>query len=550
MENLNLTKPCRFFNGKADSCRYGDSCLFLHSVVIDGGNKTGNNNSEVNRLAEKQKQVAQIKNKAFKDFLASLPKEIFDEIIIQLSVQDRQHIFMTNKEIQGYIRKKLPKTQGKIREVINMISDYDHDFPVMEITVDSYENEAVGYLITTNEVINNPQQQGRRVKHTNKFNENSYPYRALALPQDMAVLKLNLTSHPSLKMAVLGLQTGEKEPFVEFVILKEEIEPIKKVREFSGCTEIMAILAYRDVRAVEGAVQALLDDISFGGEQYSEREELYLAQKADYEMTLELARKKKVKNEKKITRRFIIDFKNDPLEVLLGRNINISPISFNQFGCVHACQHTLRVLIPDKKVNSNYYYCWNASAPIKMADGTYKLICEIVIGDEVMSANGKSTTVKHVKTTKIFGSYNMVQFEDFLITPGHPMLSEGEWYRPDELYQPQKHSIDILYNLYCEPYHEIIAGKEKEYTFSSLGGYCPRIAEKDPYTDFIYGRGWGTELARRYEWLLNLERRVPDNLVEPLTILYWKSKSFSSMEPKKEFYENNSCYSRNLLCAF
>jgi hypothetical protein len=49
-----------------------------------------------------------------------------------------------------------------------------------------------------------------------------------------------------------------------------------------------------------------------------------------------------------------------------------------------------------------------------------------------------------------------------------------------------------------------------------------RIAERDPYTDILYGSGYGTERAKRYEWLLTLNERIPDDTVETETEKYWE----------------------------
>ena len=42
----------------------------------------------------------------------------------------------------------------------------------------------------------------------------------------------------------------------------------------------------------------------------------------------------------------------------------------------------------------------------------------------------------------------------------------------------------MLYNFYCEPNHEILIGANRDIS-TTLGGYCPRIAENDKYTGMI-----------------------------------------------------------------
>jgi len=108
----------------------------------------------------------------------------------------------------------------------------------------------------------------------------------------------------------------------------------------------------------------------------------------------------------------------------------------------------------------------------------------------------------------------MVDMGDFYITGGHPILVDGEWYRPDELFPVLEVWVDVLYNFYAEPDHFLVVG-EKKVVCSSLGGYCPRIAERDPYSDILYGRGYGSQEAEKYSWLLELSERIPDSEVVP-----------------------------------
>eukprot|EP01124_Arcella_intermedia_P016661 TRINITY_DN23266_c0_g1_i1.p2 TRINITY_DN23266_c0_g1~~TRINITY_DN23266_c0_g1_i1.p2 ORF type:complete len:158 (-),score=24.58 TRINITY_DN23266_c0_g1_i1:8-421(-) len=103
---------------------------------------------------------------------------------------------------------------------------------------------------------------------------------------------------------------------------------------------------------------------------------------------------------------------------------------------------------------------------------------------------------------------------DFYITRGHPVLHCGDWYRPDELFPVTTALVDTLYNFYAEPEHFLVVGAAP-WVCSSLGGYCPRLAEMDPFTDVLYGRGYGSKEAEHYKWLLALTKRIPDNEVFP-----------------------------------
>jgi len=192
-----------------------------------------------------------------------------------------------------------------------------------------------------------------------------------------------------------------------------------------------------------------------------------------------------------------------------GNHAYFRLISVNNFSITREdCEHYIQPATVE-------YYCWNGEAKIKMYDGSFKEVQRVCIGDVLMSGTGRPTTVKRIKETQIFGNYKMVQLGDFWITRGHPIYVNNEWYRPDEIYPITEVFIDTLYNFYAEPEHFLVVGEEEQFTCSSLGGYCPRLAEIDPYSDILYGRGYGSKQAESYRWLLYLKERIPDSEVVP-----------------------------------
>lgn len=104
--------------GKPDSCRYGSNCLFLHAVVVDEGN--GNiSQIPINVKITQKPQQETIKNKAFKDNFALLPKEIFDLIILQVSVEDRQQLYMVSSE-REIVKNKINMSLYRSRILYNL----------------------------------------------------------------------------------------------------------------------------------------------------------------------------------------------------------------------------------------------------------------------------------------------------------------------------------------------------------------------------------------------------------------------------------------------
>lgn len=79
--------------------------------------------------------------------------------------------------------------------------------------------------------------------------------------------------------------------------------------------------------------------------------------------------------------------------------------------------------------------CFVAGTPISMADGTYKMIEEVQVGDEVKSYNFKTSTYCNGTVTKVATGYTtriaMVLFEDgnyVAMSEGHPLYTRDGWH--------------------------------------------------------------------------------------------------------------------------
>lgn len=197
----------------------------------------------------------------------------------------------------------------------------------------------------------------------------------------------------------------------------------------------------------------------------------------------------------------------------------VFPVSINDWGAT-------RGLPLFSKTYPTYIipsHCWNDEALIKTFNGVYLHARDVKEGDVLMSASGFPTIVKQVLQTKKTCLVPMVKIDEFYITPGHPVFKDDEWYRPDELFPVEHVWINTLYNFHCQPHHEIIVGTSN-WICTSPGGYCPRLAELDPYSDRLFGRGYGTTAAAKYAWLLGNPTRIPNHMVEIETEKYWKQQ--------------------------
>jgi hypothetical protein len=177
---------------------------------------------------------------------------------------------------------------------------------------------------------------------------------------------------------------------------------------------------------------------------------------------------------------------------------------------------------PTKRNQQRRQHCFNGTAPVRLFDGTTQDISKLKPGDILLSANLSPTVVSKIKVTHYFRMMPMVVLEDFQITRGHPIFLNRDWFRPDEIFPLSEVWVSTLYNIYAEPFHEIIVGSQKKYICTSLGGKCPRITQKDPYADILFGSGYGSMEAKKYKWLLTLTDRIPDESVEEETKKYWE----------------------------
>jgi len=207
-------------------------------------------------------------------------------------------------------------------------------------------------------------------------------------------------------------------------------------------------------------------------------------------------------------------FNTTELKKFAGKSTRFRLVATNTWGMSSRPSKAVKLTtIHSQHVRS--FYCFEGSAKIHMGDGTKKEAQKIITGDFLKLASGISSAVIRVKTTEINDLYKMCKIGDFYITRGHPIFMNGDWFRPDELFPISEIWIDTLYNFYVEQEHFILVGESETITCSSLGGYCPRIAEKDPYTDLLYGRGYGTKEAEKYQWLLTLKERIPESEIVP-----------------------------------
>ncbi len=107
----------------------------------------------------------------------------------------------------------------------------------------------------------------------------------------------------------------------------------------------------------------------------------------------------------------------------------------------------------------DYYYncsggCFDGNGEILLADGTKKLVKEVVAGDSLATANGKAAVkVKCVVRFEIKRTLEMICLNGLLITPKHPVRVSGKWVKPSEIGKPRNQFVDYIYNFVLESGH-------------------------------------------------------------------------------------------------
>jgi hypothetical protein len=91
--------------------------------------------------------------------------------------------------------------------------------------------------------------------------------------------------------------------------------------------------------------------------------------------------------------------------------------------------------------------CFDPNARVLMTGESWKRICEVAVGDEVVGRDGIINKVTGVKTTTV-GNRKMMKFVDagFYSTDDHLFLTESGWktWRPDRLVEEDRPNLAFL----------------------------------------------------------------------------------------------------------
>lgn len=108
--------------------------------------------------------------------------------------------------------------------------------------------------------------------------------------------------------------------------------------------------------------------------------------------------------------------------------------------------------------------CFHGNCVVKMADGTNKLVREVKIGDRL--SNG---TIRFVTKFMTNGSILMVQLNNLLVTPFHPVKIDNRWSFPINHGQMIEVSTDAVYDFVLDPDSSSHTAEISDITCVTLG---------------------------------------------------------------------------------
>ena len=175
-----------------------------------------------------------------------------------------------------------------------------------------------------------------------------------------------------------------------------------------------------------------------------------------------------------------IDESNNKLSLIFKNDNNYIMIPFDSFfGDINDVSKKRTIRTEDEyntwlnKAYAKRTPCLSGSAKIKMSNGTYKIISQIKEGDELSTG-----IVKKLYITKVNDVISLVEMDGFFITPGHFILDDNKWIRPDSIKPITYRHVDFVYNI------ELVSGD----SFESNGVICISLTENyiegKKYRDF------------------------------------------------------------------
>ena len=126
--------------------------------------------------------------------------------------------------------------------------------------------------------------------------------------------------------------------------------------------------------------------------------------------------------------------------------------------------------------------CFHPSSQVLMAGNHFKSIYNIVKGDKILDSKGNITSVLClIKINCKNNLCSMVNIDDLIITPYHPIKINNKWIFPKDINYPTEYKCNNVYNLVLDNNHTIVINN---YISCTLGH---NITENEVITHEYFG---------------------------------------------------------------
>lgn len=109
--------------------------------------------------------------------------------------------------------------------------------------------------------------------------------------------------------------------------------------------------------------------------------------------------------------------------------------------------------VMNEYIDSSNSGCFCGNGIVKMFDGTFKQVKDLLKGETIISSDGICAKVVCVVIFPIGKEIDLVNINGVGVTPKHPIKVDGVWKYPGEVLPANKSYCDCLYNLVLDKNH-------------------------------------------------------------------------------------------------
>jgi hypothetical protein len=103
--------------------------------------------------------------------------------------------------------------------------------------------------------------------------------------------------------------------------------------------------------------------------------------------------------------------------------------------------------------------CFHGDNKILIADGSFKRVKDVVVGDNVKTPTGSARVRYTVECRQIARSQPMTQIGELCITPWHPIrTADGVWKFPADVASYTSRLVNVVHNFVLDRDHIVLVG--------------------------------------------------------------------------------------------